>query len=65
MGLSMSKNKKCSITFITLVLLFFVPSIPWIAELMTSIWPLSLATYWIVLTIVAVAIGLRAIKGVE
>lgn len=65
MGICMSKSKMYSIIFITLVLLFFIPSIPWIAELITSIWSLSLAMYWVVLSVIAIIVGLKAIRGVE
>jgi len=57
--------KRYALTFVFLTILFFIPSIPSISEIMVSMWSFSLFVYWILLTIIAIALGLKAIEGCE
>ncbi|MEM1645154.1 MAG: hypothetical protein QXL96_04670 [Ignisphaera sp.] len=43
--------------------LFFLPAIPYIAEAMLGLHYLSIALYWILLTITSITVGVKAIKG--
>ncbi|MEM1526285.1 MAG: hypothetical protein QW775_02585 [Ignisphaera sp.] len=58
-------TKRFAIEFTALVLLFFLPAIPYIAEAMLRLHSLSISLYWILLTIVSMLLGIKAIKGVE
>lgn len=57
--------KRLAIEFTALVLLFFLPAIPQIAEAMLRLHSLSISLYWILLTVASMVLGIKAIKGVE
>lgn len=62
----MEHTKKYLITlFIILVLLFFVPSIPQIANAMVNAWHGSLVAYWVLLTVIAIVLGFKSVRGVK
>lgn len=51
--------------FVILTSLYFLPAVPSIAEYLRSLWLYSIAIYWTVLTLIAIALGFKAVEGVE
>lgn len=52
-----------AVVFTAIVICFFLPAIPYIAEAMLGLHYLSIALYWILLTITSITVGVKAIKG--
>lgn len=53
------------ISFVLIVVLFFIPMIPAIGKAMENFNPLTLALYWVSLTVISIILGLATLRGVE
>lgn len=61
----MGIRRKYALAFAITIALFFLPSEPRVAELMTRLWCFSIAVYWILLTALAIALGFSVLEGGE
>lgn len=59
----MKKDKVLAMIFATLVILFFIPSISLVSKSMIRLWSFSIVAYWIILTIIAIVLAFKVVKG--
>lgn len=59
----MEASRKYATAFAILTILFFTPCDARVAKLMESLWSPAIAVYWIALSVIAIALGFRALRG--